>query len=456
MMHLADTKQDGASTRSGFALLITILCILGLALAGCGGKKEKKELGRLKGKRLSVIALEEQVAVDPTLADVQIRLPAPYRNSEWPQVGGWPHHALHHLELSANPRVVWKAKIGSGASKNHRMISQPVVADGKVFTMDPEWKVAAFNFASGKKIWTANVKDKGESKASAFGGGVAYDDGKLFISVGSGYAAALDANSGAQLWRTDFEVALRGAPTAANGQVYITSHDNQLFALDDDTGEILWSHVAISEAAGLLGTASPAVVGNTIVAVFSSGEIFALRADNGRVSWTDSLTRTGRLTALSSLNDIDGLPVVDRGVVYAVGHSGRMASINLRTGERVWENNLESAQTPWVAGDFIYVVTLNAEVICLSRQTGKIRWMKEIQQWRKNDKKKDQLVWSGPILAGDRLLIVNDAGFAVSMSPYTGEFLGAIKIPKKGVLAPIVVDGTLLILGNNGTLIAMR
>lgn len=454
-MHIGYAAQSERS-RSITALLVTVLCILSLALAGCGDKKKKKELGRLKGERLSVIALDERVTVDPSLADVRVQLPPPYRNSEWPQVGGWPHHALHHLALSQNPKVVWKSSIGAGASANHRMLAQPVVADGKVFTMDPEWMVSAFNFTTGKRIWSSKMKDKGESKASAFGGGVAYDDGRLYVTMGSGYAAAVDAGSGAQLWRTDFEVALRGAPTVAGGQVYVTTHDNQLFALNGDTGDILWSHVAIAEAAGLLGTASPAVVGDTVVAVFSSGEVFALRADNGRVSWTDSLTRTGRLTALSSLNDIDGLPVVDRGQVYAVGHSGRMASINLRTGERVWENNIESAQTPWVAGDFIYVVTLNAEVLCLSRKTGKIRWMREIQQWRKNDKKKDQLVWSGPIIAGDRLLIVNDAGFAVSMSPYTGDFLGAIKIPKSSVLAPIVVDGTLLLLGNNGNLIAMR
>lgn len=433
-----------------------ILCV-SLAFAACSKNGERIDPNEpLKGKRIPVMALEEQLRVDESLLETELRLPRPYANREWPQAGGAPHHAMHHLALGPNPRVIWRSSIGEGSSGNHRILAQPVVADGKIFAIDSGWRVTALDMQTGNRIWSSKLKDKEESLASAFGGGIGYANGRIFVAMGSGFAAAVDADTGAQLWRTDFEVALRGSPGIDDSRVYVTTHDNQMHALDVETGEILWTHVALSEQQALMGTASPAVVGDTVVAAFSSGELFAIKADNGRVVWMDSLTRTGRATALSTLNDVDGQPVVDRGNVYAAGHSGRMAAIDLRTGERIWENNIESSQTPWIAGDYIYVLNLNAEVLCLDRATGKVRWMVEMQRHKKNDRQKIRIVWSGPIVAGDRVLMVSNGGFVVSLSPYTGDFLGAVKIPKQSSVSPIVVDETLFILADNGKIIAMR
>lgn len=436
--------------------LLWILCAA-LAVTACSKKGERIDPNApLKGKRIPVMALEEQLRVDDSLLNREVRLPRPYANREWPQVGGAPHHAMHHLALGANPKVMWRSGIGAGSSGNHRILAQPVVGEGKIFAIDSEWRVTALDKDTGGQIWSSKLKDKDESVASAFGGGIGYAAGRLYVTMGSGFAAAVDAANGELLWRTDFEVALRGAPAVDEGRVYVTTHDNQMFALDVDTGDILWSHVAISEQQSLMGTASPAIVGDTVVAAFSSGEVFAIKAENGRVVWMDSLVRTGRSTALSTLNDVDGQPVVDRGRVYAIGHSGRMAAIDLRTGERIWENNIESNQTPWVVGDYIYVLTLNAEVLCLDRETGRVRWMVEMQRHKKNDRQKLRLVWSGPIVAGDRVLVVSNGGFLVSLSPYTGDFLGAVKIPKNSSVSPIIVDETLYVLADNGKIIAMR
>lgn len=170
----------------------------------------------------------------------------------------------------------------------------------------------------------------------------------------------------------------------------------------------------------------------------------------------DLLTRTGRATPISTLNDIDGHPVIDRGRVFAVGHSGRMASIDLRTGQRVWENNIASSQTPWVAGDYVYVLTADNEVVCLSRETGKIRWLQELQRYEDNDKNDDLIIWTGPVLAGDRLLLVSNHGFAVSLSPYDGTYLGGVDMPKRNYISPVVANGVLYILSDNGDLHALR
>ncbi|MEN3950518.1 PQQ-binding-like beta-propeller repeat protein [Iodidimonas sp. SYSU 1G8] len=441
-------KRIGVATVSAIALLAF--------LTACGNK-EKKVI--LEGERKPIVELNDELAIDEALKAVDIRLPAPYQNPDWPQSGGYANHAMHHLQLGASPRIVWRARV-DGSTSNRNLVAQPVVAQGMVFAMGSGWEVSAFDAQSGREVWSVNLrqKERKRDKAdAAAGGGIAFDNGKLYVALGTGAAIALDPRTGGELWRTQFDVALRGSPTASEGIAFFTTHDNQLYALNANDGSILWQHVAIAEAAGLIGAASPAVIGGTVVAAFSSGELFALQASNGRVAWADSLTRVGRMTALSTLNDIDGSPVIDRGVVYAVGHSGRMAAIDLKTGSRLWENNVASAQTIWVAGDYLYVVTADNQLMALSRRNGRAKWISDLQRHKANNRKKAPIIWTGPVLAGDRLLVVTNNGMAASFSPYTGEFLGAIDIPsKRNYVSPVVANGTLYLLGDDGELVAMR
>ncbi len=446
-------RNSGSMRRLGWTAATAV--VLAALLASCGGK-EKKVI--LEGERKSIVELNDVVTPDEALKSVPVTLPQPFANPEWPQAGGYANHAMHHLALSAAPRIVWRANV-EGSTRNRNLVAQPVVAQGLVFAMGSGWEVSAFNADSGNLVWRQRLKapkDK-EKEDTASGGGIGFDNGKLYVTLGTGEAMALDARTGSQIWRVKFDVALRGAPTASENFVFVTTHDNQLYALNAQTGETVWQHVAIAEAAGLVGSASPAVIGDTVVAAFSSGELFALQASNGRVAWADSLTRVGRMTALSTLNDIDGSPVIDRGMVFAVGHSGRMAAIDLTTGSRLWENDVPSAQTIWVAGEFLYVVTADNQVMCLSRRTGKAKWVTDVLRYKKNNKKKALITWTGPVLAGDRLLVVTNSGMLASFSPYTGEFLGGIEIPsKKNYIEPVVANGTLYLMGDDGELLAMR
>ena len=109
-----------------------------------------------------------------------------------------------------------------------------------------------------------------------------------------------------------------------------------------------------------MSSASVGVVGDTVVVPYSSGELFALRAQNGTPAWNDTLTRTGNVTALTVINDIAGRPVIDRNMVFAVSHSGTFAAINLRSGSRAWTRSIPGIQTPLVAGEFIFTVSINS------------------------------------------------------------------------------------------------
>ena len=207
------------------------------------------------------------------------------------------------------------------------------------------------------------------------GGALAYADGRLFVAGGNGTVFGLDAGSGAEVWRRPIRAPIRAAPTVAEGKVLVPTADAQLYALDAGSGEVVWQHAGLFEQAGLLGGASPAVAGGIVVAAYPSGEVVALSLASGEQLWSDSVLRPRRTLAIGAIADIVGDPVIAGDRAFVAGASGEMAAFDLQRGAREWTADVTSTQTPWIAGNFLFVLTERGEVVCLVDQGGRIRWV---------------------------------------------------------------------------------
>ena len=148
--------------------------------------------------------------------------------------------------------------------------------------------------------------------------------------------------------------------------------------------------------------------------------------------------------------------MIDRGLVYVVSHAGRLAAIDIRTGNRVWEAPLASLQMPWVAGDYIFVVSVDAELVCVSRADGAVVWVEQLTRYKNAKKRKGRISWAGPVLVGDHLVLVSSEGKVVKVAPQSGAVLDTIKISGGSVVSPIVADETIFILTEKGKLIALK
>ncbi len=353
----------------------------GLLLSGCGLLPDwfgAKEDPPLPGKRIAILTNEQTVQPDATIANLRVRLPQPYVNDTWSQPGGNATHALYHLALNEDVSVDWTASVGDGSSDDSQILAQPLVVGNVVYTMDSRSIVTAFDAGSGSRKWRVDLEIE-EEDDGFFGGGIAYDTGRIFVSTGFARVFALDASSGETLWVQTVPTPMRSAPTVSDGRVFVITVDNQLHTLSAENGQRLWTHTGIQELAALLGSASPAVIGSTVIAPYSSGELFALLAENGRVLWSDLLAAIARVDPIADMGGIRGLPVIDRGLVLAASNAGRMIAIDLRRGERAWDIEIGGRQMPWVTGDFIYMVTGDAQLVCLTRVNGRVRWVAPLQ-----------------------------------------------------------------------------
>ncbi|HEX7929789.1 MAG TPA: PQQ-binding-like beta-propeller repeat protein [Sphingomicrobium sp.] len=435
---------------------VAILIAAAFAASGCGVFKKGKASTPVIGQRIAVLTGEGDVTVDPATATLPMSLPQPAVNTDWTQSGGNATKSMGHLAFGNALTRAFTVQAGRGSSLSARLAAAPIIANGRIYAIDTLGTVRAFDARTGGSLWSSQTPSEKGNQASLYGGGIAYDQGRIYATNGLGYVAALDDRNGGLIWKARPGGPLRGAPTVANGAVYVMSEDNQIFSLKEDDGSTNWSQAASLEIAGVFGSASPAVGQGTVVAGFSSGELNAYRYENGRMVWQDALQRTSIRTSVSSLNDIDADPVIDNGQVIAVGQGGRMVALDILTGQRQWELNIAGIDTPWVTGDWIFVVTDQAKLISVYRQNGHIRWITQLQQFVKPKSKKGEVDYSGPVLAGNRLIVTGSNGAIVTVDPATGAIQGQTTVGAPISLPPVVANSTLYVLDDRGRLNAFR
>jgi outer membrane protein assembly factor BamB len=430
--------------------------LLPLAAGGCslfedwfGDKKTP-----LPGSRVGILAAKRGLQVDNP-SSRPVTLPAPVGGTEWPQAGGNPAHVPGHVAVRPTLAQAWTASIGEGGGYRRKITAQPVVAGGRVFTMDSDAVVSAFDVKSGGRLWQFDTQAE-EDRSTNVGGGIAVDGGTLYAVNGLAEALALDAATGKPRWRKPLPTAARAAPTIADGRLYVPTLDDQLVALAVADGGRVWAYQAATAATSVLGLPSPAFADGLVVAGFGSGDLACLRAASGSVTWTDSLAASRGRTSLVDLSAIHGLPVIAEGRVYAIGLGGLLVSLDLRSGRRLWERDMGSTETPWAAGDWLFVVTSDQQVAAVNRQDGALAWVTQLPRWENEEKQEDPIRWVGPALAGDRLIVAGSTKQAMALNPYTGAILGTQPLAGAGSVPPVAAEGTVFLVTDDGTLLALR
>jgi outer membrane protein assembly factor BamB len=459
-------------------LAVSLFAVGAVALSGCTTFRTAKALitpeqhkldldAQLKaseGQRIPLLALDQQLNVSDALKGASFYIPPAQPLDDCPLPGCTPAQSVENVAAATRFKVAWRRKIGRGSARTEQVMAPPILAEGHVFTMDGNAEVQATDAHTGREVWRANLAVKNRRDAREYGGGLAYADGKIFISSGYRFVAAIDAKTGKTLWKTITKLPFHTAPTVAGGRVIVTSINDDIETFDTATGQPGWTYQALVEPASILAASSPAVVDGAVIAAFSSGELTSVQAANGNQIWTNSLTRISRTSALSEIRDVAGRPVVYKGVVYAGSHSGVATAIDLRTGESKWTLPIITIDAPWAAGDVVYFVSKAGEVVCVARENGKVYWIRDLNEGKRQTRQtkflgrevRDRAYWSGVVLANNHLVTVSSDGRAASIDPITGVVQSYLKLGKTPLLIqPMAAAGMIYVVTDKGELIAI-
>ncbi|MEM9971023.1 MAG: PQQ-binding-like beta-propeller repeat protein [Pseudomonadota bacterium] len=378
-------------------------------------------------------------------------------NAAWTHVNGSPSHVIRQPALGRQLSRVWSADIGDGNGRRHRLTADPVVAGGRVFTLDSRSQLSAFSTA-GAAQWSRDLTPPSDNADDASGGGIAYAGGRVFATTGFGTITVFSADTGAPGWSQDLDAAATGAPTVADGVVYVTTRNDIGWAIDADTGRILWQVLGAPSESGLVGGASPAVAGRLVVFAFSSGQLIAVERGSGRRAWLGSVAGARENRAFSQISDITGGPIADGARVFAGNHSGRSAAFDAATGAPVWSADVGTLNTMWRAGDSVFLVSDENQLVRLDAATGDQVWSVALPFFEEDrqSRRKATFVHYGPVLAGGRLLVASDDGFLRSFDPVDGRSLGDVELPDAAARSPVIAGGTLYLVTEGGQIHAFR
>jgi outer membrane protein assembly factor BamB len=460
MNSFSNTRTKSTTSKSAKSLYLLAGLML---LAGC-----EKEL-ILQGERFSARApLDASIAEEgkPAPTDsfgvvenraLPISLPAARTNAEWTHRADNAQHLMPHASLSAAPVRVWSANIGSGNSRKYRITAAPVIAGGRIFTLDAATDVTATSTA-GATLWSIDLTPAGARGVAGSGGGLAFGAGRLFAATGHGELIAIDPASGGIVWRQKLDSPAAGTPTVENGIVYVVGRDSTSWAINAKDGKVEWQVAGTPSVTGMVGSAGPAVAGNTVLFPTGSGDLVAVLKAGGVQLWTASIAgaRLGR--GYTAVTDIAGDPVVDGSVTYVGNQSGRLSALETTSGVEIWSAHEAAYGAPLPVGGSVFLISDEAKLVRLDAKTGEAIWSVDMPYFvpAREKKRAEITAHYGPVLAGGRLIVASGDGLLRMFNPTNGALVGTVDLPGGAASAPALAGGMMFVVSGNGQLHAFR
>lgn len=386
-----------------------------------------------------------------------ISLPTARVNANWTQTTGSAATRVSHAALGSALTLAWSADIGEGDSRKHRITADPVVSDGRVFTLDAQSIVTATS-TSGTPLWQVDLRPARDQAGDATGGGLVVAGDTVYISIGFGVLAAVDASTGATRWTQQLDASGSGTPTVSGDLVYVTAGDNTGWAVNRKNGAVEWQVGSTGDTNNVLGAPAPALTDDLAIFAFGSGDVQAVFRRGGLSRWNASILgkRPGR--ALSNVSDVTAPPVVSGDRVYLGNQSGRIAALDIASGERLWSAREGAIGPVWPVGGSVFAISDLNELLRLDASDGSKIWGAELPNFVKSKPKKQSRIipHHGPIIAGGRVIIASGDGLLRSYDPTNGALVSSVEIPGGATSAPVVAGRTLYVVSASGQLLAYR
>ncbi len=356
----------------------------------------------------------------------------------------------------------WRATIGKGMGRKYLRLNPSVLAD-RVYAADGYGTVEARDRFNGRRVWRSQIEPEGNPGGGLFSGfnvfdrtdpsfvsgGVGAGGGLVLVGTTGGNVVALSATDGAELWRTFVGSEVVCRPAYGDNAVYAQTIDGRLLALEQDDGDLRWSFDIQVPVLTLRGTASPSYQDGVVYAGFANGTVSAIRTENGEPIWEHRLMLPEGRSELDRIVDVDGSPLLEGALIYAVAYQGRLKALRRADGNALWQLDHSSHLDLATGYGHVYVVDETDAVIAVDQQTAREVWRQEALYRRK---------LSSPQAFGNYLVVGDDDGYLHVLAQSDGRFLGRQKLDGKGIRSAMTVaEGrTLYVLGNSGTLQAVE
>lgn len=419
---------------------LTLLLLI-TSLASCA-----KDAKYDKEKAVSAFVKSNESLLDPALQKVDVVIPEQKKNDLWnASISGESFEIENfHKDFRIKKEQIylkkrsklWSFYAGDGRKK---WIFAPIIKNGKAYVLDSSGTLRARDLELKKTLWKKRLfprklfKKYQNPKISSF-------DKTIFAIVGLNRVVAVNEDDGEIIWSKEIASIPISTPISDGKLVYLSTNDNKLYAFDIEDGRLDWVQSGISRSTAILGVADLVTYKDYIIASYSSGEMYVLKKSDGEPVWSRNLNLGRATNSDFYLNDIDATPIVRDDIIYAIGNGGLMMAVRIADGKIMWKKPISGIINFWLAGEFLFVIDGDNKLLAIHNKTGGVKWISQLPDYRQSDKPQTKILYTGVVMAGDKLLVSRASGKLLIISPLNGEIEKTFSLGKRVSHSPVIVN----------------
>ncbi|MEM7431215.1 MAG: outer membrane protein assembly factor BamB [Pseudomonadota bacterium] len=345
---------------------------------------------------------------------------------------------LVDIEPTVNVKQIWKANLGK-ENEFLRVALQPAGDGRRIYAAGYDGDVVAFDPETGDERWRVETE-------VLLSSGPGVGEGVVVVGTQDGYAIALDADTGDERWRIYLEGEVLSTPVVDDDVVVVMTIDNRLHALRTFDGSQEWVVEQTTPVLTTRGSATPAVIGNSVYAGFDNGRLLAIGLETGEVEWDTLIAPPSGRSDLERLSDIEGRISVVGQDLYVSSYQRRVALIAAESGQELWGREISSHVGVTADWNSVYTTNSGGEVIALSRRNGAEIW-RQASLLRREP--------TVPVSFNTMVVVGDFEGYLHFFSVLDGTPTARLRLGGSAISSdPVVVSGRLYIQSDSGEIAA--
>ncbi len=328
----------------------------------------------------------------------------------------------------------WQTQIGSVG----RLVLAPAVHGDTVVLASEGGTVTALDARSGASLWRVQLAD-------ALSAGVGSDGQRAAVISRSRELIVMQA--GRELWRKPLPAQTFTAPLVAGGRVFVMTADRSVMAFDGRSGASLWNQQRQGETLVLRENGLLMAVGDTLVAGIS-GRMVGFDPDSGRVRWEAPLATPRGANDVERLVEVMGGVSREGNVVCARAFQAAVGCVDAARGALLWTRPAHGARGIDGDAQALYGAESNGLVQAWKRADGSPLWTWQQLRYRH---------LTAPLLLGRSVVIGDSTGLVHLLSKEDGSPLNRLTTDSSGVATtPVVAGKTLVVVTRQGGVYGFR
>jgi len=328
---------------------------------------------------------------------------------------------LEEITKKVTISSVWEVKVGKDKPVGRIL---PSISGDKVFYINPEGELFAFEKSTGRKLWERETNDQAS-------GGIESAFRKIIYATLDGEVVILNQENGQETWRAQATSEILSSPVTNGSVVVAQGADGSVAAFDLETGEQNWIHQVSVPNLSLRGTSTPILRQGFIFTGFANGTVAMIYPESGSVRLEFPITINEAASELERIVDIDGKVVVANDLFVAASYQGHITAIDLQQGRPIWQEKISTTKDLVEARSRVVAIDDKDIMKAFGLSSGVILWQQEGLKLRG---------LTSPVNIRGNIAVGDFEGYIHILNAGDGSFLGRSQISKNPILE-IVSEG---------------